>query len=416
MLDTIVLSLNQTEFEITDMQKFSPSAQGLYAPPFYALGARGNYSCYQNPTKTELAAGNYKPRLTLTKRKANAGYATTLRCEFSAPKLLLGNNFSELLDSDFTRLLDKLHSLLAGMGVRVKKDALRQVEISAIHYSKNVPLLDYTSCAMILGELGKINLTQRLDLSKTDYRNGGHAIRYHSNSYELAFYDKIKDMQQAKKNGSKRAIEDDYEMQRDLFAKVSTQQPLEVLRMELRIGNRTKLKSLLQAVGIISDMRFESLFKQAISQKMLLHFWHKISQDMPMLALSHFKPEDIYHALLTETKGNAKPAKLLQQIGALAIIQNVGMRGLHSLISSHSNDRTWQRMKKELEKTDVSCRMKYAAALNVQRCLETFKPLKIEEYTGKKMAGVDMTLFRGTDATSQPYKKHSKEKRAVSQC
>jgi hypothetical protein len=60
--------------------------------------------------------------------------------------------------------------------------------------------------------------------------------------------------------------------------------------------------------------------------------------------------------------------------------------------------------------------MKYTAALNVQRCLETFKPLKIEEYTDKKMAGVDMTLFRGTDATSQPYKTHSKEKQAGSQC
>lgn len=418
MLDTIALSLNQTEFEITDMAKFSPSAQGLYALPFYGLGARANFSCYQNPTKSELAAGNYKPRLTLTKRKSHAGtgYAITLRCEFSAPKLLLGNNFSELRDADFAQLLDVLQNILSDMGVRIKKDTLRQAEISAIHYSKNVPLMDYTSCAMILGELSKINLTQRLDLSKTDYRNGGHAIRYHSNSYELAFYDKIKDMQQAQKNGSKRAIENDYEVQRDLFAKANTQQPLQVLRMELRIGNRTKLKSLLQAMGIISDMRFETLFSQAISQKMLLHFWQKISQDMPMLALSGFKPEDIYHALFTETKGKAKPAKLLQQIGALAVIQNVGMRGLHSLISSHSNDRTWQRMKKELEKTDLSCRMKYAAMSNVQRCLEVFEPLKIEQYADKRMAGVDMTLLRGTEATSQPYKKHSKEKQAVSQC
>lgn len=186
--------------------------------------------------------------------------------------------------------------------------------------------------------------------------------------------------------------------------------------MELRIGNRTKLKSLMQTAGITSGTHFESLFSQAISQKMLLHFWQKISQDMPMLALSQFKPEDIYHALLMEAKGKAKPAKLLQQIGALAIIQNVGIRGLHSLASSHSNDRTWQRMKKELEKTDLSCRMKYAAISNVQRCLEAFKPLKIKEYADKKMAGVDMTLLRGTDATSQPYEVHSKEKRAISQC
>lgn len=415
MLDTIALSLNQKEFEITDMARFSPSAQGLYAPPFYALGARGNFSCYQNPTKSELAAGKYKPRLTLTKRKAHAGYAITLRCEFSAPKLLLGNNFGELLDADFSRLLDVLQSTLACMGVRIKKDTLRRAEISAIHYSKNIPLTDYSTCAMILGELGKINLTHRLDLSKTDYRNSGHAIRYHANSYELVFYDKIKDIQQAKIS-EKRAIEKDYAIQRDLFAKINSKHPLQVLRMELRIGNRTKLKSLLKSVGVTSGMNLESLFSQAISQKMLLHFWRTISQDMPTLALSQFKPEDIYHAMRMETKGKAKPAKLLQQIGALVLIQNVGLRGLHSLISSHSNDRTWQRMKKELEKTDLSCRMKYAAVTNVQRCLEAFEPLRIEEYLDKKMAGVDMTLFRGTDATSQPYKTYLKEKQAGRQC
>lgn len=380
MIDTIALSLNQTEFEITDMAKFSPSAKGLYATPYYELGGRSNFNCYQNPTKSELSAGNYKPRLTLTKRKAHAGYAITLRCEFSAPKLLFGDNFNELMDTDFERLLDVLQNKLSGMGVRVRKDILRKAQVSAIHYSKNIPLTDYSSCAMILGELGKINLTQRLDLSKTDYRNGGHAIRYHSNSYELAFYDKIKDMQHAKKNGQKRAIEDDYEMQQELFTKARIQQPLEVLRMELRIGNRTKLKNLLQSSGMPCQMNFESLFKTAIAQKLLRRFWDTIWQDMPMLALCQFKPEDIYHALMVETKGKAKPAKLLQQVGAMAMIQSVGIRGLHSLVSSHANDRTWQRLRKELEKTDLSSRMRYAAVLNVQRCLEQFQPLKINDY------------------------------------
>lgn len=379
MLDTIALSLNQTEFEVLDMTKFSPSAQGLYAPPYYALGARGNFSCYQNPTKAETLAGLYKPRLTLTKRKAHAGYAITLRCEFSAPKLLYGNNFSELRNSDFPRLLELLQNALASMGVRVKKDVLRKAQVSAIHYSKNIPLADYSTCAMFLGELGKINLSQRLDLSKTDYRNGGHSIRYHANSYELTFYDKIKDMQQAKIS-EKRAIEKDCAIQQDLFAKISTIKPLEVLRMELRIGNRTKLKSLMQATGVCCDMDFESLFSSAISQKMLLHFWRTINQDMPILALSNFKPEDIYHAILQESKGKAKPAKLLQLVGALAMVQNVGIRGLYSLVSTHCNDRTWQRMKKELEKLDLLCRMKYSAAVNVQRCLEAFEPLKIESY------------------------------------
>ncbi len=377
MLDTIALTLNQTEFEVLDMARFSPSAQGLYALPYYQLGARGNISCYQNPTKSEFEQGIYKPRLTLTKRKANVGYAITLRVEFSAPKLVFGNNFDELLEADFERVLDILHLKLASMGVRVSKAILRKAQVSAIHYSKNIPLTDHATCAMILGELGKINLTQRLDLSKTDFRNSGHAIRYHANSYELVFYDKIKDMRQAK-TSEKRAIEKEYAIQRDLFAQASTPKQFEVLRMELRLGNRTKMKQFLKSVGMAQAMDFESLFSLSISQRMLLHFWRIIAQDMPILALSNFKPEDIYHARRMETKGKTKPAKLLQQVGAMAIIQNVGMRGLHSLVSSHSDNRTWQRMKKELNGMEITDRMKYAAVGNVQRCLEAFKPLRIQ--------------------------------------
>ena len=380
MLDTIALSLNQTQFEILDMTKFSPSARGLYVAPYYALGARNNISCYQNPTKTELSQGNYKPRLTLTKRKANAaGYAITLRCEFSAPKLIFGNSFDELLDADFERVLDVLCCKLSGMGVRVRKDILRNASVSAIHYSKNIALGDYSSCAMILGELGKVNLNQRLDLSKTDYRNAGHAVRYHANSYELAFYDKIKDMQQAKIS-EKRAIESDYTIQRDLFTNTSAIKPPDVLRMELRIGNRTKLKSQLKAVSVDCTMDFASLFKQSISQAMLLHYWRIISQAMPVQALSNFDPQDVYYALMTETNGKAKPAKLLQRIGALAVISKVGMAGLHSLVSSHSDARTWQRLKRELSDLDTSSKLQYSAVRHVGVALTKFEPLRLNRF------------------------------------
>jgi hypothetical protein len=389
MLDTIVLSLNQTEFQITDMEKFSPSAHGIYRNPYYSLGARGYISCYQNPSKTELEQKIYKPRLTLTKRKAHVGYAITLRCEFSAPKLLFGNNFDELRETNFEIILDILQSKLASMGVRVKKAVLRKAQVSAIHFSKNIPLTDYSTCSMVLAELGKINLTQRLDLSHTDYRNEGYVIRYHSNSYEIAFYDKIKDMRQAR-TSEKRAMERDYFVQADLFNRDAYIKPLEVLRMEIRVGNRTKMKALFATLGINTPLEFDRLFKQAISQAVLLHFWNKITQDMPLLALSSFKPEDIYYALVAESKKKAKPAKTMQMVGSLVLIHSVGMRGLHSLVSSHSNSRTWQRMKKELESIDMVNRMKYQVMGNIQRCLERFEPLclsafQISDKTAKRL-------------------------------
>ncbi len=378
MLDTIVLTLNQTECAITDMARFSPSARGFYEPPYYMLGARGNFSCYQNHTKAEFEQGVYKPRLTLTQRIARTGFSITLRIEFSAPKLCFGNNFSELRDSDFERVLEILHHKLAGMGIRVSRDALRYAAISAIHYSKNIPLTDYSTCSMVMGELGKMNLTKRLDLAKTDYRNEGHAIRAHANNHEIVFYDKVKDLEQARIS-EKRALERDNIIQRDLFQRVNRPRQLEVLRMEVRLGNRAKIKALLAQLGIKAGMTFQELFSAAIAQKVLLHFWYESTRDMPLLALSQFKPEDIMLAMIAEGKGTTKPAKLLQRLGALMLMRSIGMRGMKALLGKHCTSRTWQRFKKELEGMNLASSMNYLAVRNVQRCLDDFEPLRMRD-------------------------------------
>ena len=96
MLDSIVLTLDQRHFEVLLPERFSRSAQGLLMPPYYPLGSRGKFACVQNPTKKQLRAGHYEPRLTLSKQKIFNGFAMTLRIEFPAPKLVFGNNFDEL--------------------------------------------------------------------------------------------------------------------------------------------------------------------------------------------------------------------------------------------------------------------------------------------------------------------------------
>src|SRR5205823_12724511 len=128
-----------------------------------------------------------------------------LRIEFSAPKLVFGNNFDELRSRDFERVLAALHRSLSELGIVTDEDTLRAARVSAIHYSKNVAFTDFTTCSMVMRELERIDLAQRLDLARTDYRNEGYAIRYHANSFGLVFYDKLKDLQQAQCS-EKRAV------------------------------------------------------------------------------------------------------------------------------------------------------------------------------------------------------------------
>src|SRR5437762_13708320 len=150
MLDTIVLTLDQHQFDVREPDRFSPSAQGLLTPPYFRLGARGYFSCVQNPTRADLEGGRYLPRLTLSKRKIRAGFALTLRIEFSAPKLVLGNNFDELRSRDFEHVLAALHRSLGEMGIGIAEDTLRAARVSAIHYSKNIAFTDFTNCSMVM--------------------------------------------------------------------------------------------------------------------------------------------------------------------------------------------------------------------------------------------------------------------------
>ena len=176
MLDAIVLTLDRRDFGGLRPKRFSPSATGLLMSPYYCLGSRGNFGWAQYPTKDDLRAGRYRPRLTLNNRRTPNGFALTLRLAFSAPKFVLANNFDELASNDFKRILGVFHWRLDEMGMHPSSD------VYAIHYSKNIALTDYTTCSMILSELA---LTKRLDLTHTTHLNEGHAIRGHANRFDI---------------------------------------------------------------------------------------------------------------------------------------------------------------------------------------------------------------------------------------
>lgn len=186
MIDTIVLTLKPEQFAIGDHNRFSPSTIGLFQAPYYKLGHNSFLKCVQNPTSDELKRGIYKPRLTVTRRIGNLGFIVTLRIEFSIPKLMFGNNFDEVNEGQFKQIITRLYGSLYNMGIIVAPHVLREAPVSAIHYSKNIVLTDYSTPYSILKELSKINLNLKLDMNQTDFRNEGHSLRFRANSYEIS--------------------------------------------------------------------------------------------------------------------------------------------------------------------------------------------------------------------------------------
>lgn len=343
MLDTVVLTLPEKDFIIKHGDRFTPYA-GFLQNPMY--GSNQIVRAIYNPTKSEKRAG-YKPRLTLIKKPfTERSHAIILRIEFSAPKLLYGNNFVELRGhDDFIPVLTSLHTALFSMGIEVSIDILKTASVSAIHYSKNILLERETPCFLLLRELQKLDLSAKLDLTQTDFRNSGQMVKYHASTYEIALYDKVKDLQQAKIYGDKRSVEIDNAYQTDLL---NTLKLPEVLRFEIRLKSR-KLKPLLQKIGHAGLLTFQNLFNASLSRAILLHFWNQITDGLYLLSLNSDDPA----ALIARIKA-AYPKKrqtsILQLIGFAHTAEKLGIRG--AKLHLGLNNQTYYRLKKDLKDLD----------------------------------------------------------------
>ena len=345
MIDTIRLELPQSMYTIIDHTKFTPSTY-----PMFTCGAWNSGTVTfskQNPTNIDKKAGIYKPRLTITRRPLkNLGYQNTLYVELSLPKLVFGNNFDELSDEEFNTVLDCLYEVLKTMGVLVYKNQLPQAQVSAIHYGKNIILDDYTTPYTYIKELKNIDISKTLDVNQTDYRNGGLSYKLHTNLFEFAFYDKIKELE-ISKFSEKRSLEKDNYCQLSLLDYMQEQKqnssPFEVLRLELRLNNRKKIKQYLKRIGLQENSTLEYLFDQQIAKKILLSFYDSITNKGEY----SYKTNSLLHTFesLKKASPKSRDQQHLELCSALSIINDVGVREFRNLIE----DRTWYRIKKQLE-------------------------------------------------------------------
>ena len=243
----------------------------------------------RNPSEKEKQEFGYLPRLTLF----NRGNEEMVKIEFSAPKLIFNNNFDELEQKDFDLVVSTLRQKLKDMGYGIFSRFLSDALVSLIHYSKNIPLTDGSTPYMYLKEIQKANITQRLDFNQTDFRNEGHSLKFRTNYHEVAFYDKLKDLEKAKIS-EKRAVEKDNYIQMNLFEEVKeykkqNKTPLEILRMEVRLNQRQKIRQILNKIGHKTEPTFKNLFSKKIARSVLLYHLSQIEDNYPKPL--YFKPK-----------------------------------------------------------------------------------------------------------------------------
>lgn len=379
MIDTVVLTLGNDMFHISDPDAFKPSAKWVLS------GASCDIRSKQNPTKKELAAGIYKPRLALAHRINTQGKSEiTLKMEVSLPKLLFGNNLDELQQKDFAAIINKLVAILDQMGVVTTASALAQAPIFSIHYSKNIPLTDGSTPYHYINKIKEANVKLSLDVNQTDYRNEGHSYKWHCNSYEVVFYDKIKSLETEKKN-NKRVTKTD---SADLFDHLNAfrqKNKLEILRMEVRLNKRKKMKQLFTKLGIKSDLTFKNLFKLAIARKVLLHYVDELESKRPLLFDYKAKTDKDMLAELFFNNPGLTIKKVLLLYGfkkALEVVTPRELRGMSSkklaAPGAARKSEEWYRLMADAQQIKLpTSRSPFGI---IRTCIEKFKPVKLADF------------------------------------
>ncbi|MGQ0527577.1 MAG: hypothetical protein ACT4OY_06060 [Alphaproteobacteria bacterium] len=387
MLDTIALNLRRDDYIIHKPERFHPHAGALTNPLF---GDGGIVKCYYNPGKKEKE-DRYLPRLTLFKKPF--GYwvdAVWLKIEFSAPKLIFGNNFEELRGrQDFDRVINALLDALKRMGIETTREVLTNAKVSAIHYSKNILLERDTPCHLLIQTLEKMDMSAKLDLNQTDFRYGGQMAKYHASNFEIVIYDKVKDLEQARKYGYKRGVETDYNCQHGLFE--GRTKP-EVLRLEVRLKSR-KIKSLLASLGFQPRTILKDLFCANLSRAVLLHYWDEMTKGLYILNIEAGSCEKLVDNIRAHFPSK-RPNSVLALMGFINACQETGIRGAKLLLKL--SDAQFSRLKadaKKLEQNYKCPRFRILAAIRAQ--LKEFIPLIRADIVSEELLARPATRARG---------------------
>jgi len=370
MLDTVILQIPIDYSAIIDHSRFTPSTKGI-------IDISANFfKCTNNPKKADRESGLYKPKLTIIKR-AKKIY---LKIEFSAPKLLSGNNLNEVEESDFEEIASKLRKTIEEMGVRLWTFEIEKAEVLGFHPSKNIPLTKGYTSSFAIKELSKINLNQKFDLEKVSFRNDGEALQLYSNRHSFVLYDKINDLNKP----AKRAIDKDQTKQQiDLFEYIKREKRnLEVLKLEVRLSSKTKMIEVLEEVGFIDTPQFKNIFKKDLCQKIIKLYWDAFFGKNLFLFSVNNNPQRILQMILIRyPKTNMRTAVML--VGLYQLCKDEGIRGFRSIAKNYKPKFNWIRLRNYLRKfeDEIFTKPAHGFIKDIEKAINEFKVFKLDNET-----------------------------------
>jgi len=369
MLDTITILIPDGGYVIFDHSRFTPSTANMKNNP-------AKYASYHNnATAEEKKQGIYLPKLTAYKRYGRF----ELKVEFSAPKLLFDNNLDEVSEAHFEQTAEALKAKMDKMGVKIFMGFLKAAPVSAFHPSKNITITNSYTSTFAMRELYKTDISTRFDIDKKIFRNNGEALQFYTNSHSIVFYDKITDLTKP----SKRAIDKDQTAtQRTLFDYLDKQTPrTELLRYEVRLIQKTKMKKILETVGYKkNNPTFEDIFKERLCQKILMLYWNEFFSDQLSLLDMSNKPLKVLSLVLRKYP-YLKLMKAIFLTGLFLLCKDdEGMRGLRQTVERYKTKSSWTAIKRVLGgfRGLIATQEAHGFVKDIEKSLNEFRPYRVK--------------------------------------
>lgn len=368
MIDTIKLVIPYTQ---------SPEWLNMLETTRKRNANAGSTTTTINPSKGYKMAGVYQPRLKYYEHPTREGIQRKLLIELSLPKLMLGNNFSELTDAFFDAVTEKLSAVLhSTYAIDISPSELATSNVGKIDYSKNIIFADYTPVSSITSSMRTADISKTYDVQNTNFRNGGHIYHIHTNSLDVAMYDKIADLRKERVS-EKRSHEKDGYGQMSLLDSLEANKSLSVARFEVRLNSVRKIRSEMKAIDFFGGITFRELFSSAISGKVLLSHWTQVFTKIPKISLDSDNPVNQFVAI-----AKANPELTYTQAMAVAHYQTMLMdhdeRYIRSLAEGLFNGSQYRRFKLKSREPPPASQLK--TLIQITDTLTGMKPVKIDDY------------------------------------
>jgi len=157
--------------------------------------------------------------------------------------------------------------------------------------------------------------------------------------------------------------------------------PFEVLRMEVRLDSRNKIKYMLKKTSYdYKELSFMKLFSQKVSKDILLYTMIKIEADYPKILTVTTKTNEELISQLIIDNPKLKYKTILSILGAKVLLQEQGTRGFRKIMEKFGK-MNWYRFNKDMKNLVISRSINQFEALLEN--VHSFERVQLENYKDK---------------------------------